>query len=215
MDLDTRAYDDYIATLFAPQDQALSGALEEMERANLRSMNVSAVEGQLLHLLALTVGAKRILEIGTLGGYSGIYLARALPEDGQLITLELSPHHADVARQNFNRAGVAHKVEVQVGPATESLKRMTDGNEPPFDLIFIDADKGSYPEYLRLSLPLLRDGGLLLGDNTLRGVLGREDSGTVRYNAAVAETPELTSVVIPVLRHRGIDGLTVSLKRSI
>lgn len=217
-DHDTRAYNDYIATLFAPQDDVLSETLAEMERENIPGMNVSAVEGKLLHLLALTVGAKRILEIGTLGGYSGVYLARALPEGGKLITLEVNPHHAEVARRTFIRAGVGHKVEVRVGPAAGSLKELRANAEPPFDLIFIDADKGGYPDYLELSLPLLRGGGLLLGDNTLRGVLEGEDSdavsGTMRYNAAVAEIPELTSIVIPVLRPRGIDGLTVSLKRS-
>ncbi len=177
-------------------------------------MNVSAAQGQLLYLLALTTGARQILEIGTLGGYSGIHLARALPEDGRLVTLELDPHHAEVAQRNFIRAGVAHKVAVQVGPATQSLERLSAEGAPPFDLVFIDADKGSYPDYLRLSLPLLRNGGLLLADNTLRGVLEGEDTGTTHYNAAVAEHPELISTIIPVLRARGIDGLTVSLKRS-
>ena len=215
MELDTRAYNDYIAALFAPQDAALTGAIAQMEKEGVPGINVSATEGKLLQVLALAVGARRILEVGTLGGYSGIYLARALPEDGRLVTLEIDPHHAQVARRNFERAGVGHKVEVRLGPAAETLRQMAAAGEPPFDLVFIDADKGGYVEYLNLSLPLLRDGGLLLGDNTLPdAVLTDEDSGTKRYNTAVAQHPALTGVVIPVLRQRGIDGLTVSFKTS-
>ncbi len=215
MELDTGAYDAYIAELFAPQDAALTETLALMERENVRAINVSPVEGKLLHVLALLVGAKRILEIGTLGGYSGIHLARALPEGGKLITLELDAHHADVAQRNFERADVADKTEIRIGPAAESLKQIAASGEPQFDLIFIDADKDGYPEYLELSLPLLREGGLLLGDNTLRGALEAErNSGTLRYNAAVSQTPELTSILLPVLRGQGLDGLTVSIKKT-
>ena len=117
MELNTRAYNDYIASLFAPQDSALAATLAEMERENVPGINVSGTEGKLLQILALAVGAKRILEVGTLGGYSGIHLARALAEDGKLITLEIDPHHAEVARRNFERAGVGHKVEIRLGPA--------------------------------------------------------------------------------------------------
>lgn len=216
MELNTRAYNDYIASLFAPPDSALTEAIAEMERESVPGINVSAVEGKLLQVLALSVGAKRILEVGTLGGYSGIHLARALPDDGKLITLEIDPHHAEVARRNFERAGVGPKVEVRVGPASETLRQMAAEGGPPFDLIFIDADKDGYTEYLRLSLPLLREGGLLLGDNTLPdAVLTGEESGTKRYNAAVAQQSELTTVIIPILRQRGLDGLTVSFKRRV
>lgn len=215
MDLNTGAYNDYIASLFAPQDAALTETLAEMEREGVRSINVSATQGRLLQVLALAIGAKRILEIGTLGGYSGIHLARALPEGGKLITLEIDAHHAEVARRNFERAGIGHKAEVRVGPASETLGQLAVAGEPLFDLIFIDADKDGYPEYLRQSLPLLREGGLLLADNTLpEAVLTQEESGTKRYNAAAAERAELTTIVIPVLRQRGMDGLTVSFKRT-
>jgi predicted O-methyltransferase YrrM len=215
MELDTHAYNAYIASLFAPQDSALSDTITDMAREGIPGINVSATEGKLLQVLALAVGARRILEIGTLGGYSGIHFVRALPHDGRLITLEIDAHHAAVARRSFERAGAGAKAEVRVGPAAETLRQMAAEGELPFDLIFIDADKDAYEEYLRLSLPLLRDGGLLLGDNTLPdAVLSGEDSGTKRYNAAAAEIPELTSVVIPILRQHGIDGLTVSFKQG-
>ena len=213
MELDTASYDNYIADLFAPQDAALTETLVEMEREGVRSINVSPVEGKLLQVLALLIGARRILEIGTLGGYSGIHLARALPDGGKLITLEIDPHHARVARRNFERAGVGEKVEICVGPATETLPQIAARNEPLFDVIFIDADKEGYPEYLRLSLPLLRNGGLIMGDNTLRGALQPENDGAQHYNADAAQNGELTSILIPVLRQRGLDGLTVSVKR--
>ena len=215
MTIDTGAYDRYIASLFAPQDPTLTEAIAEADRGQLRRINVSGSEGKLLQVLALTVGAKRILEIGTLGGYSGIHFARVLPEDGRLISLELEPHHAEVARRNFERAKVSHKVEIRVGPAVETLQKLAAAGEAPFDVIFIDADKETYPEYLRLSLPLLREGGLLLADNTLRGALDSEDSGPKRYNETVADLSELTSVLIPVLREHGLDGLTVSVRRRL
>jgi predicted O-methyltransferase YrrM len=215
MEFNTGAYNEYITSLFAPQDSDLVEALAEMKRENVRNMNVSASEGKLLQVLALAIGAKRILEIGTLGGYSGIHLARALPEGGKLITLEIDPHHAEVARRNLGRAGVAQKVDIRIGPASETLEQLAQAGEPLFDLIFIDADKDGYTEYLRQSLPLLRVGGLLLADNTLPGaVLTQGDSGTKRYNAAVAECPGLTTIVIPTLRHQGIDGLTVSFRNA-
>lgn len=214
MELNTHAFNDYIASLFAPSDAVLDETLAAMQRENIPAINVSATEGKVLHLLARMVGAKRILEVGTLGGYSGIHFARALPEDGKLVTLELDPHHADVARRNFERAGVSPKAEVRVGPAADSLRQMAADGEPLFDVVFIDADKDGYVEYLQLCLPLLRAGGLLLGDNTLPdAALTGEDSGTKRYNAAVAERPELVSIVFPVLRQHGIDGLTVSLRQ--
>ena len=151
MELNTHAYNDYIAALFAPQDAALTDTIAEMEREGVPGINVSATEGRLLQILALAVGATRILEIGTLGGYSGIHFARALPPGGKLITLELDTHHAEVARRNFDRAGVSDKVEIRVGRAGDRLAQMV--SETPFDLIFIDADKDGYPDYLRQCVP--------------------------------------------------------------
>jgi predicted O-methyltransferase YrrM len=207
-------YDTYISQLFAQEDEALRSTRQEMQQQGLPGINVSASEGKLLHLLALTSGAKRILEIGTLGGYSAIWLARALPPDGRLISLEINSHHAEVARRNVERAGLAQKVEVRVGPALESLSQIQA--EAPFDLVFIDADKEGYVNYLHQVMPLLREGGMILGDNTLpRAVLDPiAESGTKRYNSVVSAHPDLVSIVIPVLRSNGIDGLLLSIKRK-
>ena len=209
-------YDRYIGQTFAEEDDSLRAAREEMQREGLPEINVSASEGKVLHVLALMSGAKRILEVGTLGGYSTIWLARALPPGGRLISLELDPHHAEVARRNIARAGLADTVEVRVGPALESLSQMEAGGEAPFDLAFIDADKDGYVDYLKKAVALVRDGGLILGDNTLPDAVldPAGDSGTKRYNTAVAAHPDLVSALFPVLRERGLDGLLVSMKRE-
>ena len=208
-------YDDYIRGLFAGEDEALRAAREEIEKAGLPLIHVSATEGKALHQLALLAGARRILEIGTLGGYSAIWLARALPEDGRLLSLEIDPHHADVSRRNLERAGLSHKVEVILGPAAATLERLQTSETAPFDVVFIDADKEGYPRYLDLCLPMVRQGGLILADNTLShsALEPGADTGITRYNNAVAANPGLVSIILPVLRHGGIDGLLVSLKR--
>lgn len=209
-------YDLYITALFATEDDALRQAREDSHREGLPPIQVSSSEGKLLQLLARMIGARRILEIGTLGGYSAIWLARALPPDGTLITLEIEPRHAAVARRNLERAGVASRVQVRLGPAGESLARLAAEKVEPFDLIFIDADKDGYVDYLEAALPLLRVGGVVLGDNTLPDAVLEESaqSGTKRYNAAVAARPELLSILVPVLRTRGVDGLLISLKQA-
>src|ERR1700680_755776 len=137
--------DRYIDDLFVPCDDVLTAALEEARKACLPEINVSPGQGKFLYLLAKIVGARRILEIGTLGGYSTIWLARALPEDGKLVTLELEAKHAEVATANIERAGLSSKVEVRLGPAAESLSQLQEEGVEPFDFIFIDADKEGYP----------------------------------------------------------------------
>lgn len=207
-------YDNYIQSVFAPEDDILIVTRAEMAKEGLPHINVSASEGKTLHTLVKISGARRILEIGTLGGYSAIWLARALPEDGSLISLELDPHHAEVARRNVERAGLAGKVHIITGPAAQSLKQMQIDGEKLFDLIFIDADKDGYVEYLELCYPLVRQGGLILADNTLPDAVltSNGDSGTKRYNTAASIHPGLTSIILPVLRAEGLDGLTVSIK---
>ena len=209
-----RDIDDYVAGLFAPPDGALEQALREAEREGLPSINVSATEGKLLQMLVGISGARRVLEIGTLGGYSAIHLARALPEEGALISLELDEHHAEVARRNVERAGLSARVEIRVGDARQSLQRIVENGEGPFDLIFIDADKEGYPEYLNWSLRLSRPGTLILGDNAIRegSVIDPDDSSSRamrEFNQRLAEDPRLSAIVLPLIRDR-IDGLAIA-----
>jgi predicted O-methyltransferase YrrM len=209
-----RGIDDYIANLFAPPDEALEAALRESEREGLPAINVSATEGRLLQMLVEISGTRKILEIGTLGGYSAIHFARALPSDGTLLSLELDEHHAEVARRNVGRAGLAEKVEIRVGDARRSLEGLVQGGEGPFDLIFIDADKEGYPEYLDWSLRLSRPGTLILGDNAIRegSVMDPDDpmSRAMReFNEKLAKDPRLSAILLPLIRER-IDGLAIA-----
>ena len=206
--------DAYVEGLFVPPDEALEAALRDSRDAELPEINVSPNEGRLLQLFAELVGARRILEIGTLGGYSAIHFARALPEDGSLLSLEINERHAEVARANVERAGLTDRVEVRVGDARELLAALTENGEGPFDLVFIDADKESYPEYLDWSLRLSRPGSLILADNTIRGgsVLDPQDASaraTREFNERVAADPALLGIVLPLIRER-IDGITIA-----
>ena len=209
-----RRIDDYVAGLFAPPDEALEAALRGSEREGLPSINVSATEGKLLRMLVEISGTRRILEIGTLGGYSAIHFARALPDGGTLLSLELDEHHAEVARRNVERAGLSDRVKVRVGDARQSLQRLVESGEGPFDLIFIDADKEGYPEYLDWSLRLSRPGTLILGDNAIRegSVMDPDDpsSRAMRdFNERLAKNPRLSALILPLIRDR-IDGLAIA-----
>lgn len=210
--------DDYVQELYAPQDEALEAAVRESRRAGLPEIQVSPNEGKLLQLLAEIAGARRILEIGTLGGYSAIHFGRALPEDGSLISLEIDEHHAEVARENVERAGLADRVEIRVGDARELLAAIVGNGEGPFDLVFIDADKEGYPEYLEWSMKLVRPGSLILGDNAIRGgsVLDPDDGSSRamrEFNRRIAEDPSLSAIVLPLIRER-IDGLAIARVRD-
>jgi len=210
--------DGYVEELFAPQDETLEAALQESRDAGLPEIQVSPNEGKLLQLLAEMVGARRILEVGTLGGYSAIHFGRALSEDGLLISLEIDERHAQVARKNVERAGLAEKVEIRVGDARELLAGLVENDEGPFDVVFIDADKEGYPEYLEWSLGLSRPGSLILGDNTIRGgsVLDPRDGSaraTQEFNERIAGDPRLSAIVLPILRER-IDGLAIARVRG-
>ena len=163
---DWASVDDYIVEKLLGEDEKLSAALKANTAARLPEIDVSAAQGKLLHLLARMSGARRILEIGTLGGYSTIWLARALPEDGELVTLELDPGYAEVARANLERAGLGKRVDIRVGRAADTLAAMTD--EAPFDLAFIDADKQSNAAYVREAIRLARPGATIIVDNVIR-----------------------------------------------
>jgi caffeoyl-CoA O-methyltransferase len=210
--------DRYIEERFAPQDEALEAAVRESRQAGLPEIQVSPNEAKLLQLLAELVGARSVLEIGTLGGYSAIHFARALPEDGRLVSLEIDERHAEVARENVERAGLSGKVEIRVGDARELLAGIAEAGEGPFDVVFIDADKTGYPEYLEWSLRITRPGSLILGDNTVRGgslLDPRDDSAraTNEFNERIAGDPQLSAILLPILRER-IDGLTIARVRD-
>ena len=211
--------DGYIEDLFTPQDDALESADAEAQRAGLPEIHVSPNEGKLLQLLAQLTAAGRILEIGTLGGYSTIFLARGMPVDGRLISLEIDERHAAIARKNIERAGLGERVEIRVGDARELLAELAERDEGPFDLIFIDADKESYPEYLDWSLRLSREGSLILGDNAIRGgsVLDPGDAtarATREFNERIARDPRLSGIVLPLIRER-IDGIAIARVRGV
>jgi predicted O-methyltransferase YrrM len=215
------AVDHYIDGLFVPPDPVLEAALAAAVEAGLPTIQVSPAQGKLLYLLARLSGARRILELGTLGGYSTIWLGRALPADGRLISLELDPRHAEVARANLARAGLADRVEVRVGPALESLAQLAERDEGPFDLIFIDADKANYPAYLEWALRLARPGCLLLADNVVRrGRVLAPDAddalaqGVRAFNAALAADPRVEAVVLQQVGVKGHDGLALALVKE-
>lgn len=212
------AVDDYLTDLFVPADASLNQALRVSQAAGLPSIQVSPLQGKLLHLLAKSIAARRILEIGTLGGYSTIWLARALPPEGLLITLELDPKHAAVARENLAGAGVSERVEIHLGQALESLARLVEENQPPFDLIFIDADKPNYPAYFDWSLKLSHPGTLIVADNIIRK--GRiieaqsEDAnvqGMRRFLERVAAEPRVTVTALQTVGSKGYDGFALIL----
>ena len=212
--------DGYIEQLFAAEDEALRAARTAMAEAGLPAINVSPTAGKLLYLLARLVGARRVLEIGTLGGYSAIWLARALPDDGRLVTLELEERHAAIARANLVRAGVAERVEIRLGPALATLADMAANGEGPFDLVFIDADKPPYLDYLEWSLRLSRPGTLIVADNVVqRGAVVEPDGGSVavqairRFNQALAADPRLEALILPMARQE-IDGLALARVRD-
>jgi predicted O-methyltransferase YrrM len=208
--------DKYIEHLLNPHDEALAQNLQNAQAAELPTINVSPNEGKLLYLIAKMARAQRVLEIGTLGGYSTTWLARAVPAGGKVVTLELEQKHAEVARKNFERAGVADRVEVRVGRAVESLRQMIARHEAPFDLIFIDADKPSYVEYLDLSLQLAHPGTVILADNVIRNGrvlddLADEAARAVKtFNAALAANQKLESIILPIIR-TNLDGLSISI----
>ena len=206
--------DTYIEELFAPPDPALEGALRRSRAVGLPEIQISPTEGKLLRLLAEIAGVRRILEIGTLGGYSTIHLAGALPEEGLLVSLEVDERNAGVARENIAEAGLESVVEVRVGDARELLAWMFEDGEGPFDLTFIDADKGGYPEYLEWALRLSRPGSLILGDNAIMGgsVIEPEEGSAQairQFNERLAQDPRLSAIVLPLIRGR-VDGLAIA-----
>ncbi|MFB7253973.1 O-methyltransferase [Streptomyces nojiriensis] len=210
------AVDNYFDGLLVEEDEALVAAAASTEAADLPAHQVAPNQGKLLNLLARVRGARRILEIGTLGGYSTIWLARALPADGRLVTLEVDERCADVAAANIARAGLEHVVEIRRGRAVDLLPGLAD--EAPFDLVFIDADKPSNPAYLEWALKLTRPGSVIVGDNVVRdGAVIDPDSsdprvqGVRRFTELISEHPQLTATALQTVGSKGYDGLILAL----
>ncbi|MDY0882724.1 O-methyltransferase [Dongia soli] len=209
--------DHYIDSLFVPDDSILTDVLDSTRNADMPQIQVSASQGKFLYLLAKLINAKRILELGTLAGYSSIWMARALSAEGRLLTLEYSEKHAKVARSNLQRAGLEDRVEVMVGPALETLPQLAARGEAPFDMVFIDADKNNYPAYLDLVVKLTRPGGLVLADNVVRAgsVLAPDKGDTAAegarlFNEKLANHPRLEAVVLQLVGEKGHDGLAIA-----
>jgi caffeoyl-CoA O-methyltransferase len=197
---------DYISALFAPEDQLLASLREEADRTGLPPIAVSPDEGRLLQVLLTSIQARRVLEVGTLGGYSAIWMARALPEDGELLTIEIEPKHADFARRYIERAGLADRIDIRIGRALDVLPSL-DGEQ--FDAVFIDADKEPMPNYFEWALRLLRPGGLLIADNTLWGGKVYDDAeqdgkttAVREFNRRMATDPRILSILVPT--HDGV-----------
>ncbi len=213
--------DDYIVNALVPADPVLDAVLEASAAAGLPPINVSPAQGQMLALFARMVKARRILEIGTLGGYSTIWLARALPADGKLVTLEADGDYAQVARENFRRAGLSQQIDLRVGRALDSLPTLEADAIGPFDLIFVDADKPSNPDYLAWALRLSRPGTLIVWDNVIRdGAVADAASedprvqGVRRLFDLVAADPRLTSTAIQTVGSKGYDGFALTFVRD-
>jgi len=210
--------DNYLSGLLLPGDPVLEAALETSAARGLPAIQVSDLQGRFLWLLARAQGVRSILEIGTLGGYSTIWLARALPAGGRLVTLELDPTHAAVAQENLARAGLADRVEVQVGPALESLDRLATDRCGPFDFVFIDADKVGYPDYFTRTLRLSRRGTVIVVDNVVRDGAVADATSTDpsvqavrRLYTMMADEPRVSATVLQTVGVKGYDGFVIAL----
>jgi len=213
------AVDAYLDGLFGGDDPALAAALEHADAAGLPAINVSPNHGRLLQVLVLACGARRVLELGTLGGYSAIWMARALPPDGRLLSLERDPRFADVARGSIAGAGLADRVEIRVGRALDTLSDLERDDAGPFDMVFIDADKEPYAEYLQAVLRVSAPGTLIVADNVVRGgaVAAASDdpavTGVQRFNAALAAESRVAGAVIQMVGAKGHDGMALAVVR--
>ena len=210
--------DRYFSSALIRSDRVLDAALKANRKANLPAIDVTALQGRFLEVLIRATGARRVLEIGTLGGYSTLWLARAIPDNGLVVTLELEAKHASIAQKNIERAGFSQRVDLRIGPAAESLAALVAASADPFDFIFIDADKAGYPEYLKWSLKLSRPGTLIIADNVVRDgkVIDAKNSdpnikGVRRFLKLAAAEPRLSTTVLQTVGNKGYDGFAIAL----
>jgi len=210
--------DKYICDLFVPQDEAFLATEQSLKEADMPPISISSNQGKFLHMMALLCNAKKILEVGTLAGYSTIWMARALPPDGKLITLEYDPKHAAVAQRNISRAGLNSKVEIKVGKGLDLLPQLVAEGADPFDMIFIDADKPPYAEYFEWALKLSRPGTLIIADNVIRDgkVLNpsSEDEmvkGVQRFNKVLSDNKAVTATILQMVGSKEYDGMALAI----
>jgi predicted O-methyltransferase YrrM len=212
-----KAVDGYITDQLVPSDAALDAALASSAANGLPAINVAPNQGKLLQVLARSIGAKRILEVGTLGGYSTIFLARALAPGGKLVTLEYEPKHADIARANIERAGLAHAVEIRVGKAIETLPKLATEGGGAFDLVFIDADKPGNADYFAWALKLTHVGSLIIVDNVVRNGAVIDAAGDAnvqgarRLYEAMAKEPRVSATAVQTVGSKGYDGFAIAV----
>ncbi len=212
------AIDSYVGDLFLKKDAALDATIKSIHEAGMPQISIFPNQGAFLQILIRISKARRILEIGTLGGYSSIWLARGLPDDGKLVTIELQEKYAAVARKNIERAKLLDKVDIRIGDAVKHMKTMIHEKEPDFDIIFLDAHKPSYEQYLELSLPLTHPGSLIIADNAIySGEVVNSHSkdelvlGIRRFNKALANHPKLEATILPTISQKGLDGIAIAV----
>lgn len=210
--------DRYIRDGFAKEDELLAGVIKSLEKENLPQHSISPTQGKFLQLLAQLCNAEKILELGTLGGYSTIWLGRSLPEGGKLITIEVDPDHADVANANIIKAGLDDKVELRLGNALEVLSDISNNNEGPFDLIFIDADKPNYTKYFEWALVLSKPGTLIIADNVIREgrVLDEKSEdekvrGVQNFNQMLSNNTKITATIMQTVGMKAHDGMALAI----
>jgi predicted O-methyltransferase YrrM len=218
MDQAWSAVDDYLGERVLPDDPVLEGALSRAAQAGLPAISVSPLQGAMLHILARAIGARRVLEIGTLAGYSTVWLARALPPGGRVVTLELDPRHAEVARRTFEEAGLADAVELRLGPALEALARLAEEGAEPFDFVFIDADKVNNPNYFEWAVRLGRPGTLIVVDNVIRTGKVLDDAtdaedvvGSRRFHDLLGAEGSVVATTIQTVGLKGWTGFSLAL----
>lgn len=210
--------DHYISQMLAPEDEVLQETIKSLDTAEMPQISVTANQGKFLQVIALMCNAKRVLELGTLAGYSTIWLARSLPQDGKIVTIEFDPRHANVAKQNIKNAGLLDKVDIRVGKAMDIMLEIKEAKEEPFDLIFIDADKPPYAEYFEMALSLSHPGTVIICDNVIReGKVLDENStddrviGVQRFNKLLASNKNVTATILQTVGVKEYDGMAIAV----